>query len=195
MRYALPLLLILPSVPFTQQPKRELPRVLLLGDAIREGYAPLVTKRLEGVAEVIAPKENGGDTANTLKLLDKWLDEIKPLVVHFNCGLHDLKFAKKTNAFQVPIEVDVVDRLIVRDNLGSRLADSLETALRLADGVVQVEVVDDSNRGDTNKEDGLSSSTGRTNASSTGRPDASSTGRPDATRTGGSGGSRRGPPV
>ena len=38
------------------------------------------------------------------------------------------------------IEV-VIDRLIVRDNLGSRLADSLETALRLADGIVQVEPV------------------------------------------------------
>jgi excinuclease ABC subunit A len=36
------------------------------------------------------------------------------------------------------IEV-VVDRLVVRDNLGTRLADSLETALKLADGVVQVE--------------------------------------------------------
>ncbi|MGH7277427.1 MAG: excinuclease ABC subunit UvrA, partial [Candidatus Rokuibacteriota bacterium] len=33
----------------------------------------------------------------------------------------------------------VVDRVIVRDTAGSRLADSLETALRLADGVVQVE--------------------------------------------------------
>ncbi|HUG36368.1 MAG TPA: excinuclease ABC subunit UvrA, partial [Candidatus Limnocylindrales bacterium] len=39
------------------------------------------------------------------------------------------------------IEV-VVDRLVVRDTLGSRLADSLETALRLADGVAAVEVVD-----------------------------------------------------
>src|SRR5499426_3345028 len=39
------------------------------------------------------------------------------------------------------IEV-VVDRIIVREGLGSRLADSLETALRLADGVAQVEVVD-----------------------------------------------------
>jgi excinuclease ABC subunit A len=39
------------------------------------------------------------------------------------------------------IEV-VVDRLVVRDTLGSRLADSLETALRLADGVVSVEAVD-----------------------------------------------------
>src|SRR5881296_109172 len=36
----------------------------------------------------------------------------------------------------------VVDRLIVRENLGSRLADSLETALRLADGIVTVETVD-----------------------------------------------------
>jgi excinuclease ABC subunit A len=33
----------------------------------------------------------------------------------------------------------VVDRLVVREGLGARLADSLETALRLADGVVQVE--------------------------------------------------------
>ncbi|MEK7386496.1 MAG: excinuclease ABC subunit UvrA, partial [candidate division NC10 bacterium] len=41
------------------------------------------------------------------------------------------------------IEV-VVDRLIVRDNLGARLADSLETALRLADGVVQVETAGES---------------------------------------------------
>jgi len=39
------------------------------------------------------------------------------------------------------IEV-VVDRLVIRDNLGSRLNDSLETALRLADGVVQVEAVE-----------------------------------------------------
>jgi excinuclease ABC subunit A len=38
------------------------------------------------------------------------------------------------------IEV-VVDRLVVRDNLGRRLADSLETSLRLADGVVLVEPV------------------------------------------------------
>ena len=36
------------------------------------------------------------------------------------------------------IEV-VVDRLVVKDGLSARLADSLETALRLADGVVQVE--------------------------------------------------------
>src|SRR3990170_1157897 len=41
------------------------------------------------------------------------------------------------------IEV-VVDRIILRDTVGTRLADSLETALRLADGVVQVEAVGES---------------------------------------------------
>src|SRR3989454_793338 len=44
------------------------------------------------------------------------------------------------------IEV-IVDRLVVRDNLGARLADSLETALRLADGVVLVEVMGESRGG------------------------------------------------
>jgi excinuclease ABC subunit A len=39
------------------------------------------------------------------------------------------------------IEV-VVDRLVVKDGLSARLADSLETALRLADGVVQAEAAE-----------------------------------------------------
>src|SRR5262249_54845091 len=46
------------------------------------------------------------------------------------------------------IEV-VVDRLVVRENLGSRLADSLETALRLADGIVIVEAPDGKSTGTT----------------------------------------------
>ncbi len=98
------LALLLPTFALAQ-PKdasKELPKVLLLGDSIRLGYAPLVAKKLDGVAEVVSPKENGGDSANTLKLLDGWLAAGKPVVVHVNCGLHDLKFGKKTNAFQVP---------------------------------------------------------------------------------------------
>ena len=71
------------------------------------------------------------------------------------------------------IEV-VVDRLIVRDTLGPRLADSLETALRLADGVVQVEPIGGGD-GDASRE--------------------GSTGGTAATRIGGSGGSGTVPPV
>ena len=39
------------------------------------------------------------------------------------------------------IEV-VVDRLIVREGMEQRLADSLETALKLGEGVVYVQIVD-----------------------------------------------------
>lgn len=92
--------LLVPSLALAQP--KELPKVLLLGDSIRLGYAPLVAKKLDGIAEVVSPKENGADSANTLKLLDGWLAAGKPVVVHLNCGLHDLKFGKRTNAFQVP---------------------------------------------------------------------------------------------
>ncbi len=100
-----PILLLAATIVFSQQPttqpKPELPRVLLLGDSIRLGYAPIVAKRLAGIAEVISPKENGGDSTNTRKMLDQWLEEGKPVIVHFNCGLHDLKVDKKENNFQV----------------------------------------------------------------------------------------------
>jgi lysophospholipase L1-like esterase/dienelactone hydrolase len=111
-----------------QQPKAAKPRVLLMGDSIRLGYAPLVAKKLEGVAEVFGFPENGGDTNSTLKQLDAWVKEKKPpfdaerrdtprLVIHFNCGLHDLKFGKKTEKHQVGIDEyeknlrEIVDRL------------------------------------------------------------------------------------
>ena len=99
------LLLLIPAPAFAQPPaKPDLPRVLLIGDSIRLGYAPLVAKKLEGVAEVVSIKDNFADTANTLKMLDKVLADSKPTVVHFNCGLHDLKLGKKTQTHQVPID-------------------------------------------------------------------------------------------
>jgi lysophospholipase L1-like esterase/dienelactone hydrolase len=105
-------LLLLPPLAFAQ-PKAK-PQVLLMGDSIRLGYAPLVTKKLDGVAEVFGFPENGGDTNSTLKQLDAWAKggkapfsvakgEAPPLIVHFNCGLHDLKFSKKGQKHQVPL--------------------------------------------------------------------------------------------
>ena len=85
-------------------PAPSLPQVLLLGDSIRLGYAPIVTKKLDGKAVVLSPKPNGGDTATTLKNLDAWIGETKPAVIHFNCGLHDLKLDKKSKTHQVPLD-------------------------------------------------------------------------------------------
>jgi dienelactone hydrolase/lysophospholipase L1-like esterase len=83
------------------EPKADLPKVVLVGDSIRLGYAPLVARRLEGKAVIISDKENGGDSANVLKHLKEWTIQQKPAVVHFNCGLHDLKQSKKTKKHQV----------------------------------------------------------------------------------------------
>ncbi len=83
------------------QPKGELPKVVLIGDSIRLGYAPLVAKRLAGKAVVISAKENGGDSGNVLKHLDEWATKPQAAVIHFNCGLHDLKLDRKQKTYQV----------------------------------------------------------------------------------------------
>lgn len=82
----------------------KLPKVALLGDSIRMGYAPIVAKQLEGTAVVVEPKINGGDSANVLAKLVAWTIEQQPDIVHFNCGIHDIKKDKQTGRFQVPPE-------------------------------------------------------------------------------------------
>jgi dienelactone hydrolase/lysophospholipase L1-like esterase len=83
---------------------KDLPKVALIGDSIRQGYAPLVAKRLAGRAVVISHAANGGDSANVVKHLDEWIIKEQPALVHFNCGLHDLKFAKSDKKFQIDLE-------------------------------------------------------------------------------------------
>src|SRR3954466_247399 len=79
----------------------ELPKVVLIGDSIRMGYAPLVAKRLEGKAVVLSATANGGDSGNVLKNLDEWAIKAQPAVIHFNCGLHDLKLNRTKKTYQV----------------------------------------------------------------------------------------------
>ena len=78
-----------------------MPRVVLVGDSIRMGYAPLVAKRLDGKAIVVSPKPNGEDSGNVLRNLDEWVIKERPDVVHINAGLHDLKL--KDKSYQVPL--------------------------------------------------------------------------------------------
>ena len=69
-----------------------LPRVLILGDSISIGYTLGVRERLSGEANVHRAAENCGPTTRGLARLDAWLGEKPWDVIHFNFGLHDLKF-------------------------------------------------------------------------------------------------------
>lgn len=69
-----------------------LPRVLIIGDSISIGYTLDVRADLKGKANVHRPAENCGDTGRGLAKLDKWLGNGKWDVIHFNFGLHDLKY-------------------------------------------------------------------------------------------------------
>lgn len=69
---------------------KKLPSVLILGDSISIGYTVAVRKGLEGIANVIRPKANCGDTRAGISNIDQWLGDTKWDVIHFNWGLHDL---------------------------------------------------------------------------------------------------------
>jgi lysophospholipase L1-like esterase len=69
-----------------------LPRVLLIGDSISMGYTLPVRAQLKGQANVHRPPENCGDTARGVSSVDKWLGAGPWDVIHFNFGLHDLKY-------------------------------------------------------------------------------------------------------
>ena len=69
-----------------------LPRVLLIGDSISMGYTLDVREMLKGKANVHRIPTNGGPTTNGLKNIKDWLGDSKWDVIHFNWGLHDLKY-------------------------------------------------------------------------------------------------------
>lgn len=73
-----------------------LPRVLLIGDSISIGYTVGVRELLAGKANVHRPLTNCGPTSRGLASLDDWLktggEGKKWDVIHFNWGLHDLKY-------------------------------------------------------------------------------------------------------
>ncbi|OYW10932.1 MAG: hypothetical protein B7Z55_20060, partial [Planctomycetales bacterium 12-60-4] len=70
----------------------KLPRVVLIGDSISRGYTQDVRKAMAGKANVHRAPENCGPTANGVKKIDIWLGNGKWDVIHFNWGLHDLKY-------------------------------------------------------------------------------------------------------
>jgi len=92
-----------------------LPRVLLIGDSISIGYTVPVRELLKGKANVHRPLTNCGPSSKGVAEIDKWLGDGKWDVIHFNWGLHDLKYlgpkgqnladpAAKDSHPQVPID-------------------------------------------------------------------------------------------
>lgn len=73
----------------------ELPRVLLLGDSISIGYTFAVRELLEKEANVQRAPTNCGPTSRGLEQLEAWLGEKPWDVIHFNFGLHDLKYMNR----------------------------------------------------------------------------------------------------
>jgi lysophospholipase L1-like esterase len=69
-----------------------LPRVLLIGDSISIGYTLPVRDLLKDKANVHRIPTNGGPTSNGMNKIDAWLGSGKWDVIHFNWGIHDLKF-------------------------------------------------------------------------------------------------------
>lgn len=69
-----------------------LPDVLLIGDSISMGYTIPTRERLKGRANVHRPPRNCGPTSRGLAHLEEWLGDRRWDVIHFNWGLHDLKF-------------------------------------------------------------------------------------------------------
>ena len=113
-----------PMAPIKDLPN--LPRVLLIGDSISIGYTLPTRELLKGKANVHRIPSNGGPTIKGLEHIDAWLGEKKWDVIHFNWGLHDLKYMgpngenlfskEKGGKVQVTIEEygKNLDRLVVR---------------------------------------------------------------------------------
>ena len=79
-----------------------LPRVLLIGDSISIGYTLRVRALLAGEANVHRPPKNAGPTSYGLNHVDAWLGDGKWAVIHFNFGLHDLKYLDEKGTYVTP---------------------------------------------------------------------------------------------
>jgi lysophospholipase L1-like esterase len=66
--------------------------VLLIGDSISIGYTLPTRERLKGKANVHRPGVNCGPSSRGVANLDAWVGDGKWDVIHFNFGLHDLKY-------------------------------------------------------------------------------------------------------
>ena len=105
----------------------KLPRVLLIGDSISMGYTLQVRELLKGEANVHRPPANCGSTAVGLKELDAWLGQDKWDVIHFNFGLHDLKYLDERGRYVGSDKGKQVSPLLVYEQNMRKLVERLKS--------------------------------------------------------------------
>ena len=101
-----------------------LPKVLIIGDSISIGYFKPLQEQLKDVAVVTHNEGNAQHTAYGLKKLDEWLGDTRWDVIHFNFGLHDLKYVDEqgrntsveTGKHQIPTDQyeQNLDKIVTR---------------------------------------------------------------------------------
>jgi lysophospholipase L1-like esterase len=119
-----------------------LPRVLLIGDSISQGYTVPVQKLLQGKANVHRIPQNGGSTKVGLGKIEEWLRERSPIgqaspsqppaqwdVIHFNWGLHDLMFNPDSQRDPAQYEKDQL--ALYEKNLRALVATLKQTGAKL----------------------------------------------------------------
>jgi acyl-CoA thioesterase-1 len=86
-----------------------LPNALIIGDSISIGYTLKVRRLLLDTANVYRPLATGGkapfnceDTTSGIKFLSQWLGTNHWDVIHFNFGLHDLKYLDGKGNYVTP---------------------------------------------------------------------------------------------
>src|SRR5690606_8076664 len=79
-----------------------LTRVLLIAASISFCYSLPIVELLKGEANVHRIPTNGGPSTRGLASIDAWLGEGKWDVIHFNWGLHDLKYVDEKGALMDP---------------------------------------------------------------------------------------------
>ena len=104
----------------------ELPRVLVIGDSISIGYTLPLRAALKGVANVHRPPENCQHTWRGLEAIDDWLGEGNWDLIHFNWGLHDLKFVDADGRRVSPTEGNRVSTVEEYESNLEKLVQRLE---------------------------------------------------------------------
>lgn len=93
----------------------ELPNVLLIGDSISVAYTLPVRERLSQEANVWRPAVNCGPTTRGVAHLDGWLGDRQWDVIHFNFGLHDLRWMPVKNAAGKDTKVEEAPQVSLKD--------------------------------------------------------------------------------